>query len=244
MKAVVVTGVSGGIGTEISELLRERNYFVIGVDQKGSDVNVDEFIKYNISDIAKNVIKYEELKVKIDKAIRGRTLVGLVNNAATQRLSSLEDIQIEDFKETLDVNLVAPLALSKMLFGYLKQSRGAIVNIGSIHSCQTKPHFISYACSKSGLEGLTRALSVDIGEYVRVNAIKPAAVRTNMLLEGFAYDSQKVRELEQYHPSCTIGEERDVAELVEFLLSSRSQFYNGMICNLDGGISSRLHDPT
>ena len=94
---------------------------------------------------------------------------------------SFEQLGLADWQETLDVNLMAPVAISRALLPQLKRQRGSIVHIGSIHSQLTKPGFTAYATSKAALAGLTRAMAVELGGSVRVNAIEPAAIATPML---------------------------------------------------------------
>lgn len=243
MKAVLVTGSNGGIGTALCSLLRNKGYFVIGSDINEDKNELSAFLKTDIQVLAESEQARRQFKNNLLQ-IKGRyKLHGLINNAAVQILSSMENIKIEDFKKTLDVNLVAPLALSKIVYEELKCNKGSIVNIGSIHSKLTKPKFISYATSKSALLGLTQAMAVDCGEYVRVNAVQPAATSTEMLLDGFRENPEAFKELLKYHPTNSIASPNEVAEVVAFLLSEQCPFINGTVLDINGGIGSRLHDP-
>ena len=125
----------------------------------------------------------------------------------------------------------------------LEEARGAVVNIGSIHATQTKPRFVAYSTSKAAIAGLTRALAVDLGGRLRVNAIHPAAIRTPMLEAGFAGQSEDRRLLDTFHPAGRIGEPEEVARLAVFLASESSGFLTGSCFGLDGALSARLHDP-
>ena len=243
MKAVFVTGSNGGIGTAICKHLKQKNYFVIGSDISDDVNNLDAFFKTDISNLSKDNEFREQFAIDLKEIIGQNALVALVNNAAVQILSSIEDLNIEDFKHTLDVNLVAPLVLSKILYSYLKTNKGSIVNIGSIHSKLTKPQFISYATSKSALLGLTQAMAVDCGEHVRVNAVQPAATATEMLIDGFKDNPEAFKNLLKYHPTNSIASPSEVAEVVAFLLSEQCPFINGSVLDINGGIGSRLHDP-
>jgi NAD(P)-dependent dehydrogenase (short-subunit alcohol dehydrogenase family) len=175
--------------------------------------------------------------------IKTTKLKALVNNAAIQILAGMEELEIDDFIASMDINVVAPLVLSKLTFPHLKKNDGSIVNIGSIHSKLTKPGFISYATSKSAISGLTQAMAVDTGSSVRVNAILPAAIETQMLKEGFSGNDKGYQQLCDFHPSGQIGKAEDVAELVYFLVNSSNRFLNGSTIDMTGGIHCRLHDP-
>ena len=108
------------------------------------------------------------------------------HNGKDAVLGSFEQLSASDWHETMAVNLLAPVAISRALLPELKRQHGSIVHIGSIHSQLTKPGFTAYATSKAALAGLTRAMAVELGGSVRVNAIEPAAIATPMLAAGFA----------------------------------------------------------
>jgi NAD(P)-dependent dehydrogenase (short-subunit alcohol dehydrogenase family) len=166
-----------------------------------------------------------------------------VHNAALQRLGSFSDLTPADWHDSLAINLLAPVALSRCLLPELIASQGSIVHISSIHSQLTKEGFTAYATSKAALSGLTRALSVEIGSQVRVNAIEPAAIRTPMLEAGFADHPEQLAQLEAFHPTGSIGTPLDVARAVSYLINPAHTFLNGCVLQLGGGIHNRLHDP-
>lgn len=240
-KFALVTGVLGGIGSEIAKSLKENGYYVYGLDLRDDfDYKCDRFIRFNIDDFVSDSsyrIKFTEI---FNQLVPKLDL--LVNNAAVQRLGALEDLKIDDWNETLNVNLTGPLLLSKLFLKRLQESNGSIINIGSIHERLTKKAFIAYATSKSALIGLTKALAVDLEGKVRVNAVSPAAIETDMLRDGFKNDENKIKALESLHPVQRIGYPEDVAKLVLFLASENNGFIHGANISLDGGISSVLKD--
>ncbi len=240
-KFALVTGVLGGIGSEIAKSLKENGYYVYGLDVRDDfDYKCDRFIRFNIDEFVSDSsyrIKFTEI---FNQLIPKLDL--LVNNAAVQRLGALEDLKIDDWNETLNVNLTGPLLLSKLFLKRLQESNGSIINIGSIHERLTKKAFIAYATSKSALIGLTKALAVDLEGKVRVNAVSPAAIETDMLRDGFKNDENKIKALESLHPVQRIGYPEDVAKLVLFLASENNGFIHGANISLDGGISSVLKD--
>ena len=243
MKSVLVTGSNGGIGSAICHLLKNKGYLVIGSDRQKDINNLDGFIEFDIRQLALSQTKRNDFAEQLRLLIGKTFFKALINNAAVQILSSIEDLEIEDFRESLDTNLIAPLSLSKLTYPYLKSNKGSIVNIGSIHSKLTKPGFISYATSKAALLGLTQSMSVDCGQYVRVNAIQPAATATEMLLDGFKDSPEAFAALKAFHPTNTIASPSEIAEAVFFAISEQCQFLNGSILDINGGIGSRLHDP-
>lgn len=243
MKSVIVTGSNGGIGTAICNHLKEKNYYIIGVDRLCDKNNLDGFISFDISTLAINNEYREQFYIQATNCIKGTELVGLVNNAAIQILGSLDEVNVEDFTMSLNTNVVAPFVLTKLFLKELELNKGSVVNMGSIHAKLTKPAFISYATSKTALLGLTQSIAVDCGSRIRVNAIQPAATATEMLLAGFEGKPEAFRALKKFHPTNSIAEPLEIAKAVEFLLSDSIPFTNGAVLDINGGIGFRLHDP-
>lgn len=238
MKSIILTGNTNGIGKAIDEHLTALGYLVIGIDKNGDNKNT---INYDLANLSEDS-SCKELNHLINSKLNNTKCVALINNAAVQILGNILELSIKDFEQTLKTNLIAPLSLSKMMFKTLEANNGNIINIGSIHSKLTKPEFISYATSKAGLAGLTKSMAVDFGNKVRINMISPAAVETNMLLSGFK-NKKDLLKLKGTHPTQSIGTPSEVAQLVSFLIENNINFLNGANIELDGGISSRLHDP-
>ena len=240
-KKVLITGVLGGIGSAIARTFRESGYFVYGLDLRAATRHeADELIQFDLHQFATDPVYRLEWKLTFDALIPD--LHVLVNNAAVQLLGGLDDLRLADWNETVAVNLTGPLLLSQVFLNRLETAQGCIINIGSIHQQLTKRRFVSYATSKSALIGLTKALAVDLEGRVRVNAISPAAIETDMLLAGFNNDPAALDELRRIHPVQRIGSPVDVAKLALFLASENCGFIHGANLTLDGGISSVLKD--
>ena len=86
-------------------------------------------------------------------------------------------------------------------------------------------------------------MAIDFGQFVRVNIIQPAAISTEMLVDGFKNNPEGLKQLEDFHPSGFIGAPEDVAKLAVFLSKDESRFINGASIDIDGAIGVRLHDP-
>lgn len=241
MKKVLITGVLGGIGSAMSRKFREAGFYVYGLDCRSAmDEPCDRFIQFDINQYISDVeyrIKFTDIFEKIIPS-----LDVLINNAAVQKLDRTDNIKLEDWQETMNVNLTGPMLMSKMFLPRLEKVNGSIINIGSIHHSLTKPEFVAYATSKSALIGMTKAMAVDLEGRVRVNAISPAAIETDMLRAGFDNNEEAIDELRKIHPVKRIGYPEDVAKLAIFLASENSGFIHGANLTLDGGISSVLKD--
>lgn len=252
-KVALVTGVLGGIGSEIVKAFLEQDYAVVGLDL-GDGQSVD---KGYYSEKSYQLVTCDLYQYVSKPTYRGDVLAAirqafppsfdyfcLVNNAAKQVLSWIRDIDTVDWNESMAINAQAPLQLSIDFRDELISSRGAIVNISSIHASQTKAKFCIYAASKAALESITRSLSLELGSSgVAVNAIAPAAIATPMLKAGFVENKEGLQQLERYHPVGQIGNPADLARFVVNLANSKDRFLSGAVISYSGAISNRLYDP-
>lgn len=243
--AVLITGACGGIGQALCSAFRKAGYFTLATDTmvEANACDCDSYIRADLGELVTDESLASRFLAEVSAVLTGKELKGLINNAAVQKLAHLDELELADFRSSLDINVTAPLLLSRLLLDALTEGRGSIVNIGSIHAELTKPAFISYATSKAALQGLTRALAVDLGGKVRVNAIQPAATSTEMLREGFTGNAAGLASLEKYHPANRLAMPDEIAATVLFLVSDACGFMTGSVLNVDGGIGARLHDP-
>lgn len=241
----LITGVAGGIGSALVRAFKKAGYTIIGTDLVPSpDIeNIDFFFHINLENLIENEAAAKVFYQEVSQVLNGAGLKVLINNAALQIIKPVGELTVIDFMRTLSTNTAAPFFLIQNFLNDLEQANGSVVNISSIHATLTKPNFVAYATSKAALLGLTKALAVELGARIRINAITPAAVATGMLKAGFENDPDGFVALEGMHPVGRIGEPSEVAELAVFLASEMTGFINGAIFEIDGGISKRLHDP-
>jgi NAD(P)-dependent dehydrogenase (short-subunit alcohol dehydrogenase family) len=168
----------------------------------------------------------------------------LINNAAVQILGETKNLTRTQWFTSFNVNLHAPFFLSQLFLDHLSKNKGAIVNISSIHATQTKKEFVAYATTKAALSAMTRNMVLDIGNLVRLNAIEPAAIATEMLKAGFDGQVERYKQLEDFHPMRRVGTPTEVAKLAVFLSSEEAGFVQGACISASGGIQGCLSDPT
>ena len=242
----LITGVAGGIGSALVRAFKEAGYTIIGTDLVPSpDIdNIDFFFHINLENLIENEAAAKVFYQEVSQVLNGAGLKVLINNAALQIIKPVSELTVIDLMRTLNTNTAAPFFLIQNFLSDLEQENGSVVNISSIHATLTKPNFVAYATSKAALSGLTRALAVELGPHVRINAIAPAAIATEMLKAGFENDKIGFEKLSQMHPVGRIGEPSEVADLAVFLSSDKAGFINGSIFETNGGIGSRLYDPS
>lgn len=245
-RACLITGVAGGIGRALARSFRASGYHVVGTDRQplaAATEEVDHFVQADLAAAGADAAGAGRLAARIRDALGTRPLQALVHNAAVQRLGPTAELDHADWAGTLQVNLLAPFFLTQALLPELEATSGCVVHISSIHARLTKPGFVAYATSKAALSGMTRALAVDLAGRVRVNAIEPAAIATDMLRAGFAGRDDAFAALEACHPQGRIGTPEEVAALALALADGHLRFLHGACIAMDGGIGGRLHDP-
>jgi NAD(P)-dependent dehydrogenase (short-subunit alcohol dehydrogenase family) len=243
---IFITGCNGGVGRELCRVFMAAGYSVVGTDiQADARCDNDLYVPVDLSLLVENVVIQQQLaEVVSNFALRENLrLKAIINNAALQITGSVAELSDTDFLASQRVNVIAPFTLAKLFEARLRDARGAIVNIGSIHARLSKPGFAAYSTSKAALAGLTRALALDFGGDVTVNTISPAATRTDMLVAGFSSHPEKLNELARFHPANRIAEPWEIAKLALFLCSNDARFITGVDIAVDGGIGGRLHDP-
>ncbi len=242
MRNAVVTGAAGGIGRATCAEFAAAGYRVIGIDSREEVDLPCELLPFDVCDFARADAACEEVCSRIQELTKG-SLNALVNNAAIQIVSPIEEATPADWEAILQTNLLAPFWATRRLLPLLRAARGSVVNIASIHALSTRPGFTLYATSKGALVSLTRALALELAPEIRVNAVLPAATDTPMLRAGLGNDSGGLDALGSYHPLRRIAEPEEVARVVRFLASAKASFITGAELRVDGGIGACLHDP-
>jgi meso-butanediol dehydrogenase/(S,S)-butanediol dehydrogenase/diacetyl reductase len=238
-KVALVTGGRSGIGHAIAERLRDEGARVFTAQRLASPDF--ESIEADFSNAEAPAQVIESLVAKAGK------LDILVNNAGMMVEARVEDMDLDGWERTLRVNLTAPFLLIKASLPYLRQSRGAVVNVGSIEGLGSNPQHAAYCASKAGLHGLTRAVAVDHGsEGIRCNAVAPGWIDTDLNLDFIESMPDPVafrRDIGRIHPIGRTGKAGEVAALVAFLAAEESGFITGQVYTVDGGRMAKLSLP-
>ena len=241
-KVVLVTGGAQGIGTAIALELAKNHYDVVinYLTSNKAAALLEEEIKKNydvrVMIIQADVSKEEEVDAMIsliEKKWGGVDI--LINNAAVD-LSNLFHLKTADeFRKTLDVNVVGAFNCSKRVYRHmLDQEYGRIINISSTNGINTYyPMCIDYDASKAALISLTHNLAFEYGPYINVNAIAPGFIGTDNELDG--YDEEFLKEEQEKIMVNRYGKPEEVAYLVKFLISDEANFINNTIIRIDGG---------
>lgn len=241
----LVTGAAGGIGQALVQGLGDAGLQVIATDRgpRPQGLACAAYLPVDLAATVADEAQAEQLFAQVRALCGDAGLAVLVNNAATQVLGGVDSLTRDDWRQTLDVNLLAPFLWTQGLLPELERAGGCVVNISSIHARLTKRQFVAYATSKAALSGMTRAMAVDLRGRVRVNAIEPAAIETDMLRAGFEGKPEAYQALADCHPLGRVGRPDEVARCVLALMDGAMAFMHGACVALDGGISACLLDP-
>jgi NAD(P)-dependent dehydrogenase (short-subunit alcohol dehydrogenase family) len=230
MKAtVVVTGAARGIGRVIAEtLLNTGPFTVVGVDIAPELALTDGIIPVQVD------LTAGDGPATVRAAVEDTSLplLGVVNNAGITRDARLVNMTDEDFSAVLDVNLGAAYRLTDALAPLIIPG-GAIVNIASRAYLGNFGQF-NYSMSKGGLVGLTRALAIDLAPDIRVNAIAPGLIASEMSM-GIPDDIRE--KMIAAIPLDRMGTPQEIANAVFFLLSPQSSYITGHVLVVGGGRS-------
>lgn len=241
-KVVLVTGGAQGIGKAIVLELAKQGYDIVInylTSKKEAIALKDKIIKdYHIKAMALqgDVSKEDEVDKMvslIEEKIGGVDI--LINNAAID-LSNLFHLKnADEFRKTLDVNVVGAFNCSKRVYRHmLAKEYGRIINISSTNGINTYyPMCIDYDASKAALISLSHNLAFEFAPYVNVNCIAPGFIGTENELEG--YDEEFLKEETEKIMVNRYGDPQEVAYLVKFLISDEANFINNTVIRIDGG---------
>lgn len=240
-KNVLVTGGTRGIVEAISREFAKKGYDIIinyvKSDEKAKKLKQELETTYNIKVFPIQADLSNEIQIEnmVNLAIEefGKIDV-LVNNAGIVIDKEFEDRTVEDWKKTLNVNLIAPFILTKLIGKeMIKHKEGVIINISSTNGLNTYyPSSVDYDSSKSGLISLTYDSAVQYAPYIRVNCIAPGWVNTEMNKE---LPIDYVKEETERILVKRFGEPEEIAKVATFLASEDASFINSTVIKVDGG---------
>ena len=237
-KVALVTGGSSGMGAATANILAEKGARVFCAQRRKSS-HEDILIDLKDSKAPEKIIS------KINDTA-GRLDI-LINNAGIMKENTVEEITLEEWNNHLIVNLTAPFLLIKYAMPLLQKNNGSIVNVGSIEGIANNPRHPAYGASKAGLHGLTRAVAVDhSSKGVRCNAVAPGWINTNLNSDFIKSlgDNKKFNEkLKSIHPIGRVGNPKEVAQLICWLVSEEASFVTGQVWKVDGGRMIKLSLP-
>lgn len=241
-KIAIVTGASRGIGREIALHLANEGAYVI-VNYSGSEQAAKEVLNEIEANGGKgeiykcDVSNLDEVKTFIDDVVsRNKSIDILVNNAGITKDNLILKMTEEEFDSVMNVNLKGAFNTVKSSVKYmLKQRSGKIINITSVSGIMGNVGQVNYSSAKAALIGMTKTLAKELASRgINVNAVAPGFIRTDMTDK---LSDELIKKVEDTIPLRKLGDPKDVAEMVVFLASSKSNYITGQVIQVDGGIA-------
>ena len=246
-KVAIVTGGGQGIGKGIAQHFLEEGMGVViaELDAEAGEETCRELGSLGPVRFFQTDVTHESsVKKTVDDTVRefGR-LDALINNAGIARSSQrpVEALPLEEWNRMIATNLTGTFLCVKHAIPYLRQRRGAIVNIASTRAFQSEPDTEAYSASKGGVVALTHALANSLGPEIRVNCICPGWIEVSLWKKSSQRRPPDLRPVDHaQHPVGRVGEPGDISSLVVFLISDRAGFVTGQSFVVDGGMTRKM----
>lgn len=238
-KVVLVTGSSSGIGkATIMKFAKEGYDVVINYCHNEADANalkeiVEKQYGVNAMVIKADVSSESEVKNMIKAIVDKYSKIdALVNNAGIVFDRSFDEIKVDEFKRTLDVDVLGTFIVSREASKFMEKG-SAIVNVSSTNGTKTiSPECLDYNIAKIGVQSLTRDLAYQLRPNIRVNAVAPGWVDTDMnkdLPKDYIESENEKIYISRF------AKPEEIANTIFFLASDEASYINGEVINIDGG---------
>jgi 3-oxoacyl-[acyl-carrier protein] reductase len=239
-QTIIITGATRGIGQQIAKDLNELNGNLIltGTDknqiEKLNELNRSPRIKYKHLDFldddsTNKFLNYISRLEKIDV---------LINNAAINRLNSIQKSTIKDWDDMIGVNLTGAFKIIRSISPIMiKNKYGRILNVSSIFGSISKEKRVIYSATKSGLNGITKGISNDLSKHdILCNSISPGFVKTELTFKNLT--KNEIVALESQIPIGRLAEPSDISKTSIYLVSNLNKYITGQNIIVDGGYTN------
>ena len=244
-KTIIVTGGAQGIGKAIAKRFLAENYNVVIADsdeEAGRETQKEYASLGVIKFIPTEVSSEESVKTLIENTstLFGRLDV-LVNNAAINVVTPIEQLTLTEWNRVIGVNLTGTFLCAKYAALLLAAYQGSIINIASTRAFMSEPHTEAYSATKGGIIALTHALAASLGPQIRVNAISPGWIEVGDWQKSASRSKPSLTSADHsQHPCGRVGEPEDIARMVAFIASPQNSFITGANFTIDGGMTHKM----
>jgi len=240
-RIALITGGASGIGLAIAEKFVQDNILTIII---GRDSKKLETAKQQLGPlchpITQDLDDLPSLPALVQGIIEkyGRIDI-LVNNAGINLKKDFTEVTDEEFDRILHTNVKAVFALSReVVKTMIPNGKGNIINISSMASQYGIPKVIAYTASKSAIEGMTKAMAVELSPMgILINCIAPGFIATDMSAKALNGDTERKQKVISRTPLGRMGEPADIGDAALFLASAQAKYLTGVILPVDGGNS-------
>lgn len=240
-RVAIVTGGGSGLGLGIATKFTQNGIrtVIVGRDSVKLD-SAKVQLGENAFPMVCDLSDLAAIPALVEKVIEQFARIDiLVNNAGINLKKEFTEVTDEEFQSILTTNLCAVFAISRQVVKHmLKRGSGTIINISSMAAHYGLPKVIGYSASKTAIEGMTRAMAVELSpKGIRVNAIAPGFIYTAMTDRALGTDPERKAKALDRTPLGHMGQPTDVGEAAFFLASEAAQYITGVVLPVDGGNS-------
>lgn len=241
-KVVLITGASSGIGAATAIHFSQQQALLALTGRNAQNLKaVSEKCKFNKPfTITGELTNEADVKNIIDAVLKhyGKLDV-LVNNAGILENGSIENTSLEQYDRVFNINVRSVMHLTMLAVPHLIKTKGNIVNVSSVVGIRSFPGILAYCMSKAAIDQFTRCVALELGsKQVRVNAVNPGVVVTNLHKTSGMTDEQLKKFFEiskETHALGRPGEASEIAKAIAYLASDDSSFVTGVTLSVDGG---------
>lgn len=245
-KVVIVTGSGSGIGQGIAERFSQEGASVVlaGRTRDKLDAVAARLPAGRTLVQVCDVARFDQVQQLVEAAVqRFGGLDVMVNNAGIAPSGGVTEVSLDDWQQTLAINLSGVFFGSRAAVPHLLPRGGCIVNVASVSGLGADWAMAAYNAAKGGVVNLTRQMALDLGgQGVRVNAVCPSLTRSNMTEDMLQDDELMARFMDRL-PLGRAAEPADIAGVVAFLASDDARFVNGVNLPVDGGVMASNGQP-
>ena len=240
-RIAIVTGGGSGIGLAIAEKFVQASILtiIIGRDQKKLNA-AQKKLGELCQPVCQDLDNLAAIPALIDNLIHRYGHIDiLVNNAGINMKKEFTEVTDEEFERILLTNLRSVFAVSREVVRVmLPHAKGHIINISSMASQYGIPKVIAYTASKSAVEGMTRAMAVELSpKGILVNCIAPGFIATDMSSKALNGDTERKQKVFARTPMGRLGDPADIGDAALFLASEQAKYVTGVVLPIDGGNS-------
>ena len=239
MKTVLISGGTGGIGSETAAAFARAGYRVAILYHRNAEAAkglAEKLSGFSLSTYACDVGNCEAVQTLARTVNRELGCPDvLVNCAGIARQGLFQELSEAELKEIFDVNFFGACYLTQaFLPGMISRQSGVILNVSSMWGITGASCEVAYSASKAALIGLTKSLAKEVGpSNIRVNAVAPGVIMTDMMK---GYSEADLNRLREETPLCRLGRPEDVSSLLVYLASDGASFITGQVVSTDGGM--------
>lgn len=240
-KIAIVTGGGSGLGFAIARKFIEQNITTIIAGRNVEKLNI---AKEQLGDlcfaIPCDVNDLKTIPAFVQNVIEKFGQIDiLVNNAGINLKKDFTEVTDEEFQAIITTNVTAVFSMSREVVKHmLQKNAGCIINISSMAAQYGLPKVIAYSASKSAIDGMTRAMAVELSpKGIRINAIAPGFIYSAMTEKALNSDPERKAKVFGRTPMGTMGQPEDIANAAWYLASDAANFITGVVLPVDGGNS-------